>query len=248
MANDSTSEERRQFFGLVLAVLCSIVLTFLLSATIVVATYGGETLWPEFLSTVFGAFIGFGAAVWVADWADKRRLGAEVRRTKEHASTEARRRMTAISQEMEHLRESIGVIATKTSETTVAPRELPIGVWTASQGYVVALIADYGLVAEVATFYARVEELRWRMRFFAEADFRGRENRQREVFALTTGLASDLIRELDGDADHGGGPGLLKRVSTEAGAPSIQSTGLLHRGRANLGLRAGVSVGAKPGD
>jgi hypothetical protein len=74
------------------------------------------------------------------------------------------------------------------------------------------LIADYQLIADLATTYGRIEELRWRIRYRTEQQRTSLDKAIRH-------LAGELRDEVDK---------LLERIRRQIEQPSVQPRGLLH--------------------
>lgn len=88
---------------------------------------------------------------------------------------------------------------------------LPEGAWTANAPRLSELIANYALIADLATAYGRIEELRWRVRYRTE----------RESPKLDP-INANLVTELDSEVAD-----LLKRVADEIENPTVQPLGLV---------------------
>jgi hypothetical protein len=89
------------------------------------------------------------------------------------------------------------------------------GAWTASASRLSELVADYKLIADLATAYGRIEELRWRLRYRTE-------HRGEWLDAMTASLVEELQPEVDD---------LLGRVARQIDEPSVQPLGLVHTTR-----------------
>jgi hypothetical protein len=62
--------------------------------------------------------------------------------------------------------------------------------WHASATRLSELLSNYELVADLATFYSRLEELRWRIRFRTQA--------QSSILdEMTHKLAHEMVKEMD---------------------------------------------------
>ena len=87
------------------------------------------------------------------------------------------------------------------------------GAWTASASRLAELIEEYKLIADLATFYGRVEELRWRVRLRTEQH---RTTLNEPIHALVVELQCEVGK-------------LLKRVGDEIANPHVRRTGLVQR-------------------
>ncbi len=119
-------------------------------------------------------------------------------------------------------------------------QDLSSGAWEASREALPRISADYRLVADLATLYSHVEDLRWRLRYKAEiAAFRsiGTEDNRR-VDSLIRVMAEEIEKDLKR---------VRPKVKNESTAPKVQGithfdamTGTIHRSggsRTEQGLR-----------
>jgi hypothetical protein len=86
------------------------------------------------------------------------------------------------------------------------------GAWIASASRLSELVADYKLIADLATAYGRIDELRWRLRYRTE-------HRAEWLDTMTASLVEELQPEVDD---------LLERVARQIDEPSVQPLGLAH--------------------
>jgi len=162
-------------FGLLIAVL----VVSVAGPTITAVFWGGGSTWPS-LSTGFAATaIAFLVALaWdrrQREAADHKEAEAEARRTQaakqaeqERRESEARRRFSAIVLELERLQSSLERTVEEQHLYKYFFPDLPSGSWRAGSGGLGMIIENFGLMADLSTFYGHVEELQWRLRFKAE--------------------------------------------------------------------------------
>jgi hypothetical protein len=100
------------------------------------------------------------------------------------------------------------------------------GAWTANAPRLSELVADYGLIADLATAYGRIEELRWRLRFRTE-----------HMSTLLDDMTKPLVDELRDEVDR-----LLERLLLQIAQPMVQPLGLVHVKSGSL--VAGVTTSA----
>src|SRR5215510_658329 len=141
--------------------------------------YTGEIMWPLVIGGYSGAALAFTAALF---WDRHSRLQDEVRqaeaerrRTTERLEqeqqrrvVEAKRRFGALEVELTRLKASIDRTKREQASYKHFFPDLPAGSWAAASGPLGVIVSDYELMADLATFYGHVEELRWRLRFKAD--------------------------------------------------------------------------------
>jgi hypothetical protein len=98
--------------------------------------------------------------------------------------------------------------------------------WRASSAALSVIVADIDLIADLPTFYGRIEDLQWRLRYRIEPGAR-----MSDVDNITEPLAGELKTE---------GEDLLDRVQKQIDNPSIQRLGLVY----NVELVARVATAA----
>jgi hypothetical protein len=87
------------------------------------------------------------------------------------------------------------------------------GAWSANAPRLSELVADYKLIADLATTYGRIEELRWRVRYRTEHES-GR------LDGMTAPLVTELVRDVDD---------VLKRVQGQTHNPTIRPPSIVHQ-------------------
>jgi hypothetical protein len=142
--------------------------------------YTGEIMWPLVIGGYSGAALAFTTALF---WDRHSRLQDEVRQAEverrraadrlqeeqERRVVEARRRFGALELELTRLKASIERTRREQANYKHFFPDLPTGSWAAASGPLGLIVSDYELMADLATFYGHVEELRWRLRFKADA-------------------------------------------------------------------------------
>jgi hypothetical protein len=106
------------------------------------------------------------------------------------------------------------------------------GAWNANAPRLTELTADYKLIADIATAYGRIEELRWRLRVRTE---------QKEIGS--DDLTSQLVEELRPEVAD-----LLQRITHQLENPDVQPVGLTHVTSGTV-IGRGIPSGAEaPGE
>jgi hypothetical protein len=143
--------------------------------------YGGDETWPSLITNFSSTCLAFLIALaWdrrQRAFADRRELEAEQRREEaearaehERRTIEARRRFSAVALELERIEASLQRAHAEQHRYKVFFPDLPSGSWRAGSGPLGVILANYGLMADLSTFYGHVEELQWRLRFKAQTD------------------------------------------------------------------------------
>jgi hypothetical protein len=207
---------------------------FLVLTGVALGVYGGLPYWPA-LSTEFGASLA--AFVLALQW-ESHRAGAALARAAKEANelreTEARKRLLALESELKRNKKSIDDLSAKlpTAPTGAVNEflhpELLDGVWATSGERLGDLLADYDLVASLAVFYGRLEELRWRIRHRTAA-------RDSYLDGMIHALAVEMQEEVDE---------ALARVSKEAENPEVRRVGVVHSGVSTMNIRVAGQVSA----
>ncbi len=142
--------------------------------------YTGEIMWPLVIGGYSGAALAFTTALF---WdrhsrlqdevrqneAERRRAAERLQHEQERRVVEAKRRFGALELELERLKASIERTKREAHNYKHFFPDLPAGSWAAASGPLGVIVSDYELMADLATFYGHVEELRWRLRFKADA-------------------------------------------------------------------------------
>ena len=164
-------------FGLIILVLVVSVVAPILTAMF----YGGNATWTGmatgFSATALAFLIALAwdrrqrAAAELAEAeAEQRRVAAAQTAEQERRETEARRRFSAIALELERLQGSLTRTVEEQHRYAYFFPDLPSGSWRAAGAPLGMIISNYGLMADLSTFYGHVEELQWRLRFKAQPD------------------------------------------------------------------------------
>jgi hypothetical protein len=142
--------------------------------------YTGEIIWPLVIGGFSGAALAFTTALF---WdrhsrlqdevrqaeADRRRALERLQQEQDQRVVEARRRFGALELELQRLKSSVERTKREQANYKHFFPDLPVGSWEAASGPLGVIVSDYELMADLATFYGHVEELRWRLRFKADA-------------------------------------------------------------------------------
>jgi hypothetical protein len=100
--------------------------------------------------------------------AERRRDEAVRTAEQERRETEAKRRFSAIALELERIQASLTRTVEEQQRYTYFFPDLPSGSWGAASAPLGMILSNYGLMADLSTFYGHVDELRWRLRFKAQ--------------------------------------------------------------------------------
>jgi hypothetical protein len=101
---------------------------------------------------------------------ERRRTALRLEQEQERRTIEAKRRFGALELELLRLKSSIDRTKREQHSYKHFFPDLPSGSWLAASGPLGVIVSDYELMADLSTFYGHVEELRWRLRFKAQAD------------------------------------------------------------------------------
>jgi hypothetical protein len=162
--------------GLLLAVLVVSVAGPVLTAVF----WGGDSTWPSLSSGFAATAVAFLVALaWdrrARAAADHKEAEAEARRVQsaklaeqERRASEAKRRFSAIALELERLQGGLQRTVEEQHLYKYFFPDLPSGSWQAGSGGLGMIIENFGLMADLSTFYGHVDELQWRLRFKAAA-------------------------------------------------------------------------------
>jgi hypothetical protein len=91
------------------------------------------------------------------------------------------------------------------------------GSWGANAQPLSVLCAEADLIGDLSTFYGRVEELQWRLRYRAEALFAGQ---METITGMTQPLGIQMQQEVRD---------MIKRVEQQIADPSVQEYGQVVR-------------------
>lgn len=181
--------------------------------------YGAEATWPGLITNFSATCLAFLVALaWdrrQRTLADQRELEAELRRERLEATaeatrrtTEATRRFSAIVLELERIQQSLERASREQQQYKYFFPDLPSGSWRAASAPLGLIISDYGLMADLATFYGQVAELQWRLRFKAEPST--------DVADLNP-IIEGLVRTMLGDVED-----LLPQVRRQMNEPDVE--------------------------
>jgi hypothetical protein len=161
-------------FGLLILV----VLIALVAPIATALAYDGEDTWTGMATNFSATSIAFLVAL---AWDRRQRSLAELReheaerrreeaaraREQERRELEAKRRFSAIALELERIQASLQRTVAEQSRYRYFFPDLPSGSWRAGSGPLGVILSNYGLMADLSTFYGHVDELQWRLRFKA---------------------------------------------------------------------------------
>jgi hypothetical protein len=198
--------------------------------------YTGEIMWPLVIGGYSGAALAFLTALaWdrhsrLQD--DVRQLEAERHRTEQRLQqeqdrrvVEAKRRFGALELELLRLKASIDRTKLEQHAYKYFFPDLPTGSWLASSAPLSVLVSDYELMADLSTFYGHVEELRWRLRFKAEAT---------TDETMVNSMISTFVAQMAEAVDS-----LLEQVREQVASPQVEQ--ILGAPRPPRGQTKGVS-------
>jgi hypothetical protein len=182
--------------------------------------YNGEFIWPLVSGGFTGATFAFLVALaWDrhqgnmqelrAQQAEQRQAAEELRKEHDRRMLEAKRRFSAIALELERLKASINRTMAEQHEYKYFFPDLPTGSWRAASVPLGMISSNYGLMADLATFYGHVEELQWRLRFKADPQVDD---------ASVSPLIAGFVGQMAGSVDE-----LLQQVRRQSMNPDIES-------------------------
>jgi hypothetical protein len=245
------AHDRRRRHTWPLTLLVALAAAVALPVFLALGPYSNGAVWPGLVGSFTASLLAFLVAL---AWDRQQRAeddtraqiqrDADLRDAEEDAlllrRTEARRRYGAILLELRKNKTSIQDAEQAFARQEVLPGDLRSveiilpqllrGAWLSSAEPLSRIGADVELVADLGTFYGRIEELQWRLR----ARVRVIDNNQlREALdRMTTPLVDELREEV---------AGLLTRVEEEAQNPAVPKEGILVRRRlADDGIAPGT--------
>jgi hypothetical protein len=180
--------------------------------------YGGALYWPALLSQFGATLLAVVLALGIDSRRERRALERHERSLADERTSEARKRLLALLVELERNQSSIESIVRglrrnpPEGELNLLHWQLLDGTWASSGERLGDLLAEYDLVAELSTFYGRLEELRWRIRYRTQA-------RDSAIDQITLDLAEEMRAEV---------AGLIDKVRAEEGNPVVRPVGLVH--------------------
>jgi hypothetical protein len=199
--------------------------------------YTGEIMWPLVIGGYSGAALAFTTALF---WdrhsrlqdearqveAERRRATERLQHEQERRVVEAKRRFGALELELERLKASIGRTKREQADYKHFFPDLPTGSWAAASGPLGLIVADYELMADLATFYGHVEELRWRLRFKAEPSVA-----EEAIHPIITTFVSQMSDAVDALLEQVREQIANPHVEQVAGAPRSQRPARVSRTR-----------------
>jgi hypothetical protein len=230
-----------------LAMVLVLVAAGIAASVVVVRHYGGGNYWPGLVTGMIGTLVAFVLALSWEREREERRLAQDAVELQQRRVTEVRRRLEPVRAELRVNAGSLEVIAgalggsepvTTASLNVSQPPGVPFsfvhpqlleGAWAASVSRLSELVADYELIADLATAYGRIEELRWRLRYRTE-------HRSSWLDEMTVPLVDELRAEV---AD------LLDRVGRQIEQPSVQPLGLVHTATVGTAVESEVALKTK---
>jgi hypothetical protein len=181
--------------------------------------YGAESLLPAFVTGFAGTLLAFILALRFEGDRERRRAAVAEVELRARRETEVRRRFEPIRAELEKNAKSLdelrGLDTPPPSGFELRNPQLLEGAWIANAPRLSELIADYELIADLATAYGWIEELRWRIRYRTE-----------HASARLDGMTAPLVEELRAEVAD-----LIERVKEQVAVPDVQPLGLLHRAK-----------------
>ena len=181
--------------------------------------YEGPIIWPLELCGYSGAALAFLTAL---AWdrhsrlqeemrqaaAERRRMTLRLEQEQERRVIEVKRRFGALELELTRLKTSIDRTKREQHSYKHFFPDLPTGSWNAASGPLGVIVADYELMADLSTFYGHVEELRWRLRFKAEAS-----TDETQINSMIDTLVAQMADAVDT---------LLEQVKEQIASPQVE--------------------------
>jgi hypothetical protein len=213
-------------------ILGAAIAAFCCAGAAVTVLYGFGNFFAGFVGNFGASLLAFMLALaWERD-REQRQMQRSVRDTENQRATELRRRLSPIHRELAKNLESLEYLTGKLGDPFATggggfqllhPQLLDVA-WAANAPQVSQLAADYELVADLATAYGRIEELRWRLRY-----------RSDHVTAVIDEMTAPLVDELRDEVND-----LSARVAAQIDKPAVQELGLVE----NVPLSTGVTTTA----
>ena len=206
--------------------------------------YTGEIMWPLFIAGYAGAALAFTTALFwdrhqrledsvLQREADRQRAADRLREEQDRRMVEARRRFGAVELELLRLKTSVDRTKLEQHHHKHFFPDLPTGSWEAASGPLAVIVSDYELMADLSTFYGHVEELRWRLRFKAQAD-----TDEEKVNSMIDSLAESMAEAVDALLEHVREQIQNPQVEHVVGAPATQRPRVARRRQFTGAIRA----------
>jgi hypothetical protein len=211
------------------ALLLSLALVAGFSVWLVLA-YGLEGYTVQLVPGFAAALLAFVIALAWERAREAKQLADSAERLVDEQTTEVRRRLATVREELRENRESLEFIHADIQPGAILNVALRKGAWTASAPSLGELVADYEFTADLARYYDRIEEVRWRLRLHMQLDY-GYE----DLDEMTRELAGALVADTDP---------LIEDIDAEIDNPNVQVRGLIHRAsmEARVGTRATIEA------
>jgi hypothetical protein len=203
-----------------LALLVLVIVIAVVTPVLSALFYGGTITWPSMATNFAATSVAFLVALaWdrrqraLAELqeaeAERRRGEAALAAEQERRETEAERRFSAIALELERLQTSLQRTVDEQPNYKYFFPDLPSGSWDAGRGPLGMIISNYGLMADLSTFYGHVDELQWRLRFKAQPNVD-----EGAVSPIIDGLARQMVNDVSV---------LLSHVRRQIARPDVRS-------------------------
>jgi hypothetical protein len=194
--------------------------------------YGGPYLWPGLVGNFTASFFAFVLALaWDrrmrADELAKeeeqfrQRRDEEAEAEEERRKTDARRLLVLVVEELDHDHEAVRELVKLGVKTAPLAFQIRTGTWERSADNLGQLLSKSDLVAKTSGLYDRLSELRWRLRFIAEADRFASQLRGRHGLETAVDATNELVREIDDDFDQ-----VLDLIRQESWDPAVDLLGI----------------------
>lgn len=181
---------------------------------------------PEIVTGFAATFYGFLVALYWERHRERARAIEDERSRQAARVTDARRRFHAMLDELERNERSLKLLSGGLRGRLAHP-ELLSASWDSSRQVLAGLVSDYDLLADLAAFHGRIEELRWRLRMrttmIGSVVASGADPWSHPIVRDLDTMTEPLITELGPELES-----ILGRTREQAANPTVPEHGLLH--------------------
>jgi hypothetical protein len=218
--------------------LAAVIAAALVPVALGIWRYGDSNIWPGWIGSFSAGLLAFLAALYAdRQWATQQAESAAADED-ERRFTEARRAFHAILSELTEIADGLDDAIPKLTpgdghEWWVLP-SLPNGAWQALAPRLGVMVAEVQLIADLAAFSAKVDDVRWALRYRLE---KGSESV--ESYA-TVGLSNWARERVESARDVLAG--LLPRVLEQAAHPEVRPVGISFKESGTIRVRVHPTV------
>jgi hypothetical protein len=203
--------------------------------------YGDRSIWPGWIGNFSATLLAFLAALYAdRKWATQQARDASELED-ERRVTEARRAFLAISSELIEVSFELDAAIPRLTpgdehEWWVLPN-LPTRAWEALAPRLGVIISDVQLIADLSAYSAKVDDLRWALRYRLE--------KGSETVGTTLTVSLSNWARIQAEATRNDLNELLPRVTKQASHPEVRPVGVTLSSGVHLRQHSSLTVSAK---